>query len=165
MQNRQVKLRYQVIPGDIGELIRIHGILYHLEYGYDETFEAYVAKGLADFVLNPDPEKGRIWLAEAENKIIGSIAIVKVSEEVAQLRWYLLHPGYRGKGLGKRLLTEAIEYCSEKKFRSIFLWTTSELSAAAWLYKKSGFIKTEEITHVIWGAVRTEEKYLLEMPN
>ena len=158
-----MNFRYKLIPGDIGYLTRLHGILYNREYGYDNTFEAYVARGLADFILNFDNEKERIWFAEDEGKIIGSIAIVKFSEEVAQLRWYFVHPDHRGKGIGKKLIGEAVEFCRQKKYKSCFLWTTSELKAGAILYTKAGFIKTEEKTHVIWGAERTEERYDLDL--
>lgn len=154
--------RQEIKPGDIGYLTQLHGILYEQEYGFDKTFEAYVAKGLAEFVLSPGPDKGCIWLAESQGKIVGSIAIVKISKDVAQLRWYLVDPGFRGIGLGKKLISEALEYCRENKFKSVFLWTTSKLTAAAQLYYKSGFRRTEEKTHQIWGKAITEERYDLD---
>ncbi len=157
-----INVRTAFDPGDIGYLTHLHGILYEKEYGFDKTFEAYVAKGLAEFVLSPDPDKGCIWLAESEGKIVGSVAIVKISKDVAQLRWYLVDPGFRGIGLGKKLISEALEYCRIKKFNSVFLWTTSELTAAANLYTKSGFSKTEQKSHKIWGKFITEEKYDLK---
>ena len=152
-------IRQELKPGDIGFLTNLHGILYEQEYGFDKTFEAYVARGFADFVLSDETDKGCIWLAEAEGNIIGSIAIVKFSEDIAQLRWYLVVPGFRGIGLGKKLISEALAYCRDQQFKSVFLWTTSELSAAAQLYIKSGFRKTEVKTHHIWGKAITEERY------
>jgi N-acetylglutamate synthase-like GNAT family acetyltransferase len=159
---RDFILRNNLNPGDIGDLIHLHGILYDEEFGFDKTFEAYVACGLAEFVLSNDLQRERIWLAESEGKIIGCIAIVKFSEEEAQLRWYLVHPGYRGIGLGKTLILDALAFCREKKYSSVFLWTTSELVAAAKLYTRSGFWKTEEKTHVNWGKMVTEERYDLK---
>lgn len=156
-----MQIRHDLKPGDTGHLIHLHGTLYSREYGYDNTFEAYVARGLADFVLNHNPEKERIWIAEDEGKIIGSVTIVRVTEEEAQLRWYFVLPEYRGKGLGQKLIGETVDFCRSIGYKSIILWTTSELKAAAHLYKKEGFVKTEEKTHVIWGSERTEEKYML----
>lgn len=80
------KIRHHFKPGDIGCLTYLHGVLYAKEYSYNQTFEAYVAGRLAEFVQSFSPTKDRIWLAETNGRIIGSIAIVGYSEAVAQLR-------------------------------------------------------------------------------
>ncbi|MEW6456251.1 MAG: GNAT family N-acetyltransferase [Acidobacteriota bacterium] len=153
------ELRHYLKSGDIGYLSYLHGILYAKEYRYDQTFEAYVASGLAEFTKSFNPAKDRIWLAEISDQIIGSIAIVGHSTTEAQLRWFLVHPDFRGLGLGKELMKEALQFCKERKYKIIFLWTTSELNVARHLYMRAGFIKTEEKTHEIWGKRVTEERY------
>lgn len=155
------ELRHRIKPGDIGCLTYLHGVLYAKDYGYDETFEAYVAHGLAEFVQSFSPHEDRIWLAEANGRIIGSIAIVGHSKVEAQLRWFLVHPDYRGLDIGKELLKVALQFCRERKYKTIFLWTTSELMEAGHLYARFGFSKTEEKTHEIWGKKVTEEKHCL----
>jgi N-acetylglutamate synthase-like GNAT family acetyltransferase len=156
-------IRDRLKPGDIDYLINLHGVLYAREYGYDETFEAYVADGLAEFVQSFSPDRDRIWLAEINNQIIGCVAIVRHSEEEAQLRWFLVTPDYRGLGIGKKLLQEVLQFCRKHKYKIIFLWTTSELVTAGHLYTGFGFKKTEEKTHEIWGKKITEEKYCLHL--
>ena len=84
-------------------------------------------------------------------------------ERTAQLRWFLVHPNSRGQGLGRQLIAGALAFCRERKFKSVFLWTVSELPTAAHLYKDAGFRLTEEKTHEIWGKVRTEQRYDLEL--
>lgn len=164
------EIRTSLSPGTIGAIVRLHGLLYAEEYGWDWTFEAYVAEGLAKFALNYDPKRDRIWVVEAEappcvppgnrgGEIQGCIAIAHASETEAQLRWYLVHPLARGQGLGKRLMEEALQFCREVGYKSVYLWTTSDLKAAAHVYLSVGFRKTEEKTHQIWGKVVTEEKY------
>jgi ribosomal protein S18 acetylase RimI-like enzyme len=157
------KIRHRIKPGDIGYLIYLHGVLYAKEYGYDQTFEAYVAGGLAKFIQSFSSDKDRIWLAEINGRIIGSIAIVGHSKTEAQLRWFLVHPDYRGLGIGKKLLEDAVGFCRERRFKSVFLWTTSELVEAAHLYTSFGFGKTKEKTHKIWGKKLTEERYDLHL--
>jgi len=161
----KLKLRYHIKPGDIGYLTYLHGILYAKEYSYDRTFEAYVANGLAEFIQSFSPHKDRIWLAEINDQIIGSIAVVGHSKLEAQLRWFLVHPEYRRLGIGRKLLKEALHFCRKRKYRTVFLWTTSELSAAQHLYTSVGFKRTEEKTHQIWGKTITEEKYDLHLSN
>jgi N-acetylglutamate synthase-like GNAT family acetyltransferase len=153
------KIRHHIKPGDIGYLTYLHGILYAKEYGYEQTFEAHVAGVLAEFVQSFSPGKDRIWLAETSGRIIGSIAIVGHSKMDAQLRWFLVHPDYRGLGIGRELLKDALQFCKECKYKTIFLWTTSELIEAGHLYTCFGFSKTEEKTHEIWGKRVTEERY------
>jgi len=157
--SKKWKMRHCLKPGDIGYLIYLHGIFYAKECGYDQTFEAYVASGLAEFIRSYSPDKDRIWLGEINDQIVGSIAIVRNSKTEAQLRWFLVHPDYRGLGLGRELIKEALLFCKKHKYKTIFLWTASELSVACHLYTSVGFKKTEEKTHVIWGKRVTEERY------
>jgi len=156
-------IRHRIKPGDIGYLTYLHGILYAKECGYDQTFEAYVAEGLAEFVQSFSRDKDRIWLAETNGRIIGSIAIVGHSKIEAQLRWFLVHPDYRGLGIGRKLLKEALHFCKECEYETVFLWTTSELNAARHLYTSVGFKRTEEKTHETWGKMITEERYDLHL--
>lgn len=155
-----VTLRTELKPGDIGTIIYLHGILYAHEYGFDHTFEAYVATPLAQFVRTPSAGE-RIWIAEQDRRIVGCIAIVGVSTQVAQLRWFLVDPRARGMGLGKKLLNEAIAFCHTCGYRSIILWTVSTLAAAIHLYLEAGFVKVEEKPGRQWGVDLIEEKYEL----
>jgi len=161
--SRRWRIRHYLKPGDIGYLIYLHGVLYARECGYDQTFEAYVANGLAEFVQSFNPYEDRIWVVEIDDQIVGSIAIGGASRLEAQLRWFLVHPDHRRLGLGRQLMKEALLFCKEHKYKTIFLWTTSELSAARHLYTSVGFRKTEEKTHKIWGKEVTEERYDLHL--
>jgi GNAT superfamily N-acetyltransferase len=157
-----ISIRHEFRPGDVGRLIELHGLLYSQEYGFDHTFEAYVAKPLGDFVLH-QTDRERIWLVDADGILMGSLAIVKHSEAEAQLRWYLLHPTLRGKGLGTQLMQESIAYSRAHGYKKIFLWTVSSLLAAARVYQNAGFRVTEEHTYEIWGCLLTEQRYDLEL--
>lgn len=157
------EIRHELRPGDIGYLIYLHGMLYAKECGYDQTFEVYVAHGLVEFVHAFNPYRDRIWLAEVNGRIVGSIAVVRTSKVETQLRWFLVHPDYRGHGLGKSLIQEALKFCKERKYTSVFLWTTSELTTASHLYAQAGFKKTEVKSHNIWGKYISEERYDLNL--
>jgi len=157
------KLRHHIRSGDIGYLTYLHGVTYAKEYGYDQTFEAYVADGLAEFIRSFNPDRDRIWLAETNGQIIGSIAIVGQSKAEAQLRWFFVQPKYRRIGMGRRLLNEVLRFCKERKYGTVFLWTTSELSIAQRLYASAGFRRTRRRTHRIWGRKITEERYDLDL--
>jgi len=147
----------------MGNIIYLHAVVYAKEYGFDHSFEGYVAAGLAEFAQSFNPNKDRLWIAEIEGKIIGSIGVLGRSESEAQLRFFLVHQSYRGLGIGKSLFQEALQFCKNCEFKTIFLWTFRGLDAANYLYKSAGFEKTEEITHEIWGQTLTEERYDLKV--
>lgn len=137
----------------------MHGLLYSREYGWPPAFEAYVAQGLATFALDNDPARDRIWIAELNGQVVGSIAIVQAAASAAQLRWFLLDPRCRGTGLGRRLLEDAVAFCRESHFDSIFLWTVQGLDAAVHLYESVGFKLTEEHPSDAWITGVIEQRY------
>src|SRR5512135_3460014 len=86
-----VTLRTALRPGDVGWIVRTHGTVYAREWGFDHTFEAYVAGPLAACVLDGSP-RDRIWLAERGRETVGCVAVVAASPRIAQLRWFLVVP-------------------------------------------------------------------------
>ena len=157
----QTTIRTGLQPGDIGCIIYLHGVLYAQEYELDRTFEGDVAIRFGEFAKIYDARKDYFAVAELDGKIVGSIVINGLSDENAQLRWFLVHPDARGRGLGHQLIDGAIAFCRERSFKKLTLWTISELKAAAHLYRQAGFKVTREETHEIWGATRTEQEYEL----
>jgi ribosomal protein S18 acetylase RimI-like enzyme len=151
-------VRTDLRPGDVGAVVHLHGVVYAREYGFDPTFEAYVAGPLAEFVLRAS-DRERIWLAERDGQLVGCVAVVAASPETAQLRWYLVDPAARGMGLGTRLLAEAVAFAEACGYERMVLWTVSALTAAAHLYRAAGFRKTEEKPGRHWGVDVVEEKY------
>ena len=157
-----VTLRTDLLPGDLGRIIHLHGVVYAREHSFDTTFEAYVAGPLAEFVRSRS-ERDKLWIAECGDRLAGCIAIVGTSEAQAQLRWFLVDPSFRGLGLGKRLLCEAIEFCKRCGYDTVFLGTVSALTVAARLYRSFGFQKVEERPAQQWGVQVIEEKYVLAL--
>lgn len=148
---------------DIDHIIERHMELYKGEYGFDATFRDYVSEAIYNFVKSHEKNRENIWVAELNGKVVGSIAIVKADNFTAQLRWFLIEPHIRGKGLGKKLITTAIEFCKENNYSRVFLWTISNLKAARHLYECYGFELTEISEHDIWGKHLIEERWDMQL--
>jgi GNAT superfamily N-acetyltransferase len=155
-----IDIQCELRPGDLGEIVQLHGVVYSQEQGWDVTFEAYVAGPLAEFVQRCCPRE-RIWIAKVGGCISGCVAVVAGSNDRAQLRWFLVHPNVRGRGLGQRLLREAVSFARDIGYREMFLWTERSLRAAAHLYQGMGFRLTESRAGHLWGKEVVEEKFEL----
>jgi ribosomal protein S18 acetylase RimI-like enzyme len=154
-----ISIRTNLEPGDIGYIIYRHGKLYNEEYGYGISFEAYVAGGLFEFYKSYNREQDRIWICEHNNNIVGFLLLMRREKNAAQLRYFYLEPGYRGIGLGKKLMSLYMAFFKTCGYTSSFLWTTHELDAAASLYKRHGFHLTEEKESTAFGKLLKEQRY------
>jgi GNAT superfamily N-acetyltransferase len=164
VDERPVTIRHDLRPGDLGRVTTMHGVLYAEEYGWDHTFEAYVAETLAEFGRALRPGQDRLWLAELDGQLIGSIGIVGRESGLAQLRWFLVHPDARGRGLGQRLVNDALAFCRTAGYRAVFLWTEARLTAAARRYMAAGFRMTDEREpQAMWGTTIVEQRYDLTL--
>lgn len=163
-----IAIRTDLRAGDIGRITAMHGLLYATEYGWDCTFEAYVGEHLSRFALSYGGADECLWIAERvadqeTAELVGCIAIVGAEPFVAQLRWFLVHPSARGHGLGRELITLAVEFARAAGYSRIVLDTVSDLTAAAHLYSGAGFCLAAESRTAGWGSEVTEQRYELEL--
>ena len=154
----EISIRCELRPGDIGYVTYLHGSLYQREYGYGLQFENYVARGLCEFYEKYNPQRNRIWACEHDDRMIGFLLLMDRGD-AAQLRYFLIEPDYRGLGLGSKLMNLYMSFLSECGYRKSYLWTTHELSTAAFLYKRHGFMLTEEKESAAFGKSLREQRY------
>jgi DNA-binding MarR family transcriptional regulator/GNAT superfamily N-acetyltransferase len=155
----EVTIRTQLLPGDLGLVAYLHGLIYTRENEFGLGFEGYVLKGLGEFVLGYDPVKDRVWVCEADGRMVGFLLGMRREEGVAQLRYFILLPEYRGAGLGKRLMALFMEWLRASGYRRAFLWTTHEQETATALYLRHGFRLTEEKETAGFGKMLAERRY------
>ena len=154
----EISIRTELCPGDLGYVTHMHGSLYHGEYGYGIQFESYVAKGLCEFYEKYNPERSRIWACEHADRLIGFLLLMDRGH-AAQLRYFLIEPEYRGMGLGSKLMNLYMDFLHACGYEESYLWTTHELFTAARLYKRHGFILTEEKESISFGKSLKEQRY------
>ncbi len=137
--------------GDLGWITHRQGLLYSQEHGWDHTYEALVAKILADFVLKFDPARENCWVAERHSKVLGSVFLVKETEAVARLRLLYVEPEARGSGLGRALVQRCTAFSRQAGYARIVLWTQRTLLAARHIYEKEGYVLVKSEPHRSFG--------------
>lgn len=152
-------------PGDMGWIVARHGVLYADEYGWDQRIEALTAEIVAAFVRNHDPERERCWIAERDGENVGSVFLVRETDEIARLRLLLVEPKARGLGIGGRLVEDCVCFAREAGYGKITLWTHAVLVAARRIYERAGFTLTRRWTHDMFGKELVAETWELELRN
>jgi DNA-binding MarR family transcriptional regulator/GNAT superfamily N-acetyltransferase len=150
-------------PGDMGWVVQRHGALYAREYGWDETFEALVARIVADFIDGYDPAGERCWIAEMDGENVGCVFVVKENDRAAKLRLLLVDPRARGLGLGTRLVEECVRFARNRGYEKLTLWTNSVLVSARRIYEEQGFRLAEEEKHHSFGKDLVGQNWELEL--
>jgi DNA-binding MarR family transcriptional regulator/GNAT superfamily N-acetyltransferase len=150
-------------PGDIGWIASRHGALYAQEYGWDISFEALAAEIAAEFIRSYDPSREHCWIAEVGGEPVGSVLLVRASDDVAKLRLLLVEKKARGLGLGRALTEQCIHFARAAGYRSITLWTQSILLAARGIYQRAGFHRVSEQKHHSFGVDLVGETWELKL--
>ncbi len=158
-----IHIRNHLVSGDIGTIIAMHGKLYHEGFGFGLGFEVYVAQSFAEFAGNFNKDQDHIWLAEEGEDFKGFISLVDRGKGIGQLRYFIITPDYRGKGLGKFLFDQLLAHAKTRGFKKLYLFTTNNLEVAASLYKKAGFALSEERQSNSFGIPLLEQRYELHL--
>ena len=150
-------------PGDIGWVISSQAKAYAEEYGWDISYEALVAEICAQFIRNFDPAREHCWIAESGGEPLGSIFLVKGSDDVAKLRLLLVEKKARGLGVGRALVEQCILTAREKGYKEMTLWTQSILVAARGIYQAAGFRRVKEEPHHSFGVDLVGETWEMKL--
>ena len=110
------------------------GFNYHKEYDRD-------LDDIQSFYMNLG---GMFLILKQDKNIIGTIAVIKKTDVIAELKRLYVAKNYRGNGYGSALVDKANMYCKECGFKKIILETNKKFIIAHELYQKHGFSLTHE---------------------
>jgi GNAT superfamily N-acetyltransferase len=163
MPGSDIVIRRLGRPGDLGWVVMAHGELYASEFGWDSSFEALVAKIVADYANDHDDKRDAAWIAELDGRRVGCVFCMAADEETAQLRILLVDPAARGHGLGARLVDECMEFARAAGYQRMKLWTNHPLVAARHIYLSREFRLVEQEPHRSFGADLIGQVYEREL--
>ncbi|BDM67121.1 GNAT family N-acetyltransferase [Streptomyces nigrescens] len=139
-------------PGDLGWMVERNAALYAAEYGFDLSYEALVARIVAEYAEGFDPRWDRTWTAELDGARAGAVMCVRDGRPgVARLRLLLVEPSARGHGIGGQLVDACVDFARDAGYEEMVLWTNSVLGAARRIYQRAGFELVSETPHHSFG--------------
>ena len=138
-------------PGDMGWVVQRNGAVYAEEFGWDSSYEALVARIVADYVDHRDPKAEAAWIAEVDGTPAGCVFCVREDTITARLRLLLVEPWARGLGIGARLVDEVLRFARQAGYTQITLWTNDVLEDARRIYQRAGFTLDGENRHHSFG--------------
>lgn len=140
------------IPGGLATSCALQTHYYLRHHGFGAVFEAGRLADIGAFLGRYDTERDGIWLLVDDGRVQGSIVIDGGSAlpGTAQLRWFIVNEGLRGRAWGQRLMSVAMDFC-RMRFASVHLHTFAGLDAARHLYERHGFQLINERPSTEWG--------------
>jgi len=130
--------------GDHGWVLERHAHLFEDQEAWGEPFIAMVARLIADYLDDPDPDREGAWVAELDGDRAGAVYCVRRADEVAQLRLLFVDAEARGHGVGRGLVEHCIEFARGRGYERMMLSTVSPLASARRIYDAAGFRQTKE---------------------
>src|SRR3569623_298949 len=137
--------------GDMGWVISRQGAAYAADYNWDISYEALVAEICAQFIRNYDAAREHCWIAEIAGEPVGSVFLVKATDQIAKLRLLQVEKKARGLGVGRALVEQCIQGARERGYGKMTLWTQSILVAARGIYQGAGIRMVKEEKHHSFG--------------
>ena len=129
-------------PGVIGRITELHAVYYREHWNFDIRFETQVGRELSVFLRDFSDGRDFFRTAAVGGRFAGSIAIdgKEAASDGARLRWFIVEPEFQRRGIGRRLIREAVGF-----------------------YESEGFKLNLERDGSPWGHDITEQMFTLEL--
>lgn len=94
-----------------------------------------------------DPEKyiiepgGTIFFVKEGNEIIGTVALMKMEDNIFELTKMAITPAAQGKRIGQQLMEHTINFAKKKDWEKLIIYSNRKLENAVYIYKKYGFME------------------------
>jgi GNAT superfamily N-acetyltransferase len=155
---RELRSRDELAIGDLHERV------YPAEFGMNASFCDDVRQNIAAARARGWPAaREAVWLIDGERELAGSLGLTSDSDDVGHVRWFVLAPELRGRGLGRSLVAELIAEARAAGYTRLELETFSDLATAARIYRDAGFRLLWSRERRDWGPPVVYQHYALEL--
>jgi len=105
--------------------------------GIDPKNNAAVNETIDDIIK--DIQNKKVFVADSDGKIIGSIRVEIINENSAYISRFGVSLTYQNNGVGKMLIEKVDKYLIENNIKKVYLHTASKLKDLIIFYYKRGF--------------------------
>lgn len=105
-------------------------------YNLTDEYDRVMLANPRETIITPG---GAIYLAQNNDRIIGSAALIKEGEGVYELAKMTVVPDWRGKGISKLLIEVCLNKARALGARKVSLFSNDQLQTALQLYRTYGF--------------------------
>lgn len=89
---------------------------------------------------------GRFWVLVDDGLVVGTVAAVPTGRVACEIKRLYLLPAYRGRGLGRALMEQTLDWATASGYRHIVAWSDVRLTTAHGVYERMGFSRFGERT-------------------
>jgi ribosomal protein S18 acetylase RimI-like enzyme len=86
-----------------------------------------------------DSGQSGLWVADCGSGVIGMVGVQKTSDNEAEIRRLRVHADYRRRGVGTRLMEQALSFCRQQSYLKVILELHIERGPAISLFRRFGF--------------------------
>lgn len=115
---------------------------YRVALGFDLCFQNFEDE-LSTLPGKYAPPKGRLYLASMDEQAAGCIALRPLEGDICEMKRFYVRPQYRGKKVGRALVTQLIEEARAIGYKQMVLDSVPSQQIAQTLYGSLGFYKIE----------------------
>lgn len=159
MNTKDPEVRVRIVPADSGERVRRAKELceeYARSLGFDLDFQDFDEE-LVNFPGSYTPPGGRLFVAMVDERIVGCVALRRLSPDVCEMKRLYVEPAYRGMKIGRALADATIHEARRIGYARMRLDAIRSMVAAVALYASLGFVEIPQYRdNPIEGAVFLE---------
>lgn len=133
------------------------------EFEVTGVYESLLLRTASDFLERFDAAHDCSWIAERDGVLVGSVVVQRHTPSIARLALLHVESRARGVGIGRRLITEAIDFAARAGYGSVELELLDTMKSARFLLHAAGFRHVSETVDDRFGPTLGRQSWALDL--